>query len=303
MLLRFAKIAGGLRLLIATAAPLVVTSASLLSVRTAAYLVGFGLSSILSIWLPVVATLVALTGAFDGTTDTSICDAYRAEMRRIAEHNEALAAAWAIQYEAYRPSYEAWIVARQAHSDAIYNSGRGACEKICAETSICTIDDGDTCGFSCYYCWRNLADLVDRTSPPMPQPPPYPNYLVPTRTECGSTIPPDCPQAKKVWLQVMWASPGGNASDVKGCFIVAYSQDSRDLPPNIEYNPFLPELFVKNQVANYDLITGNRFFGLDPSSSWKDLDSTEGWDKGYWAAEVVHPECRGWRPGWSLKIK
>jgi hypothetical protein len=302
MLLRFAKVSNGLRLLVSTVAPLVITSASLFSLRTAAYLVGFGLSSILSIWFPIIATLVSLTGAFNSGTDTTACDAYRAEMRRIAQHNEALAAAWAVQYEAYRPSYEAWIVARQAHSDAVYNSGRNACEQICAKTPICTIDDGDTCGFSCYYCWRNLADLVDRTSPPMPEPPPYPNYLVPNRSECGSTIPPDCPEGKKVWLQVFWASPRGNASDAKGCFIVAYSQDSRDLPPVIEYNPFLPEAFVKRQALNYDLIVGDKFAGAD-STAWRDLDSVSGWDKGYWSAEGIDTECRGWRPGWSLKVK
>ena len=89
MLLRFAKLAGGLRLLIATAAPLVVTSASILTVRTAAYLVGFGLGSILSIWAPVVLTLVALTGAFGGSTDTSVCDAYRAELAAIEARNAA----------------------------------------------------------------------------------------------------------------------------------------------------------------------------------------------------------------------
>jgi hypothetical protein len=303
MLIRYAKLAGSLRLLVSTAAPLVTAAISLLSVRSAAYLVGFGLSSILSIWLPIVATLISLTGAFDGNTDTSACDAYRAEMRRIAEYNEALSAAWAIQYEAYRPTYEAWILARQAHSDAVFAAGRGACEEICAATPVCTVNDGETCGFSCYFCWRNLAELDARTAPPMPEPPPYPNYLVPNRSECGSTIPPDCPQAKKVWLQVIWGSPAGNASDAKGCFIVGYSQDSRDLPVNIEYNPYLPQLFVKNQAFSYDLVKGNRFFGLDPSSAWKDLDSVEGWDKGYWSAEIVHPECRGWRPGWSLKIK
>src|SRR4028118_1049016 len=141
MLIRYAKLAGSLRLLISTAAPLVVTFTSLLSVRTAAYLIGFSLSSILSIWLPIVASLISITGAFDGT-DTSVCEAYRAEMRRIAEYNEALSAAWAIQYEAYRPSYEAWVLARQAHSQSVYDSGRGACEKICAETAA------DTCGDS-----------------------------------------------------------------------------------------------------------------------------------------------------------
>jgi hypothetical protein len=46
MLLRFAKLAGGLRLLIVQFAPIVASSTGLLSVRTAAYVVGFTLGSI-----------------------------------------------------------------------------------------------------------------------------------------------------------------------------------------------------------------------------------------------------------------
>lgn len=42
MLLRFAKIAGGLRLLITEAGPIVATSVGLLSARSVAYFVGFG---------------------------------------------------------------------------------------------------------------------------------------------------------------------------------------------------------------------------------------------------------------------
>jgi hypothetical protein len=299
MLLRYAKLVGGLRLLISTAAPLVVTSASLLSVRTVAYLIGFGLSSILSIWAPIVLTLIALTGSFGGNADTSICDAYRAEKRRIAEHNEALSAAWAIQYENYKPSYDAWIIRRNAYYTAAYNANSGACGEVCDDVPKY---DCESCGWLCYFCLRDLRDRIEVGAPKMPVPPPYPNYIVPSYNGCGSEQSPDCLEGKKVWLQVLWATPGGNASDTKGCFIIAYSQDSRDLPVNIEYNPFLPELFVRNQAANYDLIRGNKFFGIN-ATLWKDLDSSAGWDKGYWAAEIVHPECRGWRPGWSLKVK
>jgi hypothetical protein len=42
MLIRYAKLAGSLRLLVSTAAPLLTAAISLLSVRSAAYLVGFG---------------------------------------------------------------------------------------------------------------------------------------------------------------------------------------------------------------------------------------------------------------------
>jgi hypothetical protein len=65
MLLIFAKIAGSLRILVSQAAPIVATSVALLSARTAVYLVGFGLGSIASIWLPIIAVLVSVTGFFD----------------------------------------------------------------------------------------------------------------------------------------------------------------------------------------------------------------------------------------------
>ena len=65
MLLIFAKMAGSLRILGSQAAPIVATSVALLSARTAVYLVGFGLGSIASIWLPIIAVLVSVTGFFD----------------------------------------------------------------------------------------------------------------------------------------------------------------------------------------------------------------------------------------------
>jgi len=64
MLLRFAKIAGGLRILVSQLAPIVATSVGLLSARTAVDIVGFGLGSIASIWLPIIAVLVSVTGFF-----------------------------------------------------------------------------------------------------------------------------------------------------------------------------------------------------------------------------------------------
>lgn len=65
MLLIFAKITGSLRILVSQAAPIVATSVAWLSARTAVYLVGFGLGSIASIWLPIIAVLVSVTGFFD----------------------------------------------------------------------------------------------------------------------------------------------------------------------------------------------------------------------------------------------
>src|SRR4028119_1017439 len=101
MLLRFAKIAGGLRLLITEAGPIVATSVGLLSARSAAYIVGFGLGSILSAWLPIVALLVSITGFFGAEANNPECEAYRAQMRAIDDANQAAFAAWQILSKAY----------------------------------------------------------------------------------------------------------------------------------------------------------------------------------------------------------
>ena len=131
----------------------------------------------------------------------------------------------------------------------------------------------------------------------MPSPPSPP--AVETYPACSS---PNCPPGKKVWTQVIWGSPSGNASDPKGCFIVAYSQDAPTLASKVEYNPFLPKLFVESRAISYYLVNGDRYRALQ-DKDWKNLESVEGWDKGYWRSEVVDPECRGWRPGWSKIVK
>jgi hypothetical protein len=105
-----------------------------------------------------------------------------------------------------------------------------------------------------------------------------------------------------VWTQVIWASPRGNFTDAKGCFIIAYSQDAPTLAPKVEYNPFLPDVFVKSSPISYYLVNGDRYRGLQ-DKEWKNLETVQGWDKGYWRSEVVDPECRGWRPGWSKIVK
>jgi len=96
MLLRFAKIAGGLRLLVVEAAPIVATSVGLLSARSAAYLVGFALGSIASSWLPILALLISVTGFWGAGANTAECEAYRAQMRAIDAANRALAASYQI---------------------------------------------------------------------------------------------------------------------------------------------------------------------------------------------------------------
>ncbi|MEG3842934.1 hypothetical protein [Microcoleus sp. herbarium14] len=120
-----------------------------------------------------------------------------------------------------------------------------------------------------------------------------------TYPACSS---PNCPAGKKTWLQVLWASPTGNFSDSKRCFIAAYSQDAPTLPVKIEYNPFLPETFVRSRAISYYLVDDDLFRGLQ-DKEWRNLESVTGWDKGYWKAEQIDSECRGWRPGWSRKVK
>jgi len=301
MLLRFAKIAGGLRLLVTEAAPLVATSVGLLSARTAAYLIGFGLASIVSSWLPIIALLVSVTGFFNAGSNSAECEAYRAQMRAIDEANRALMAS-------YQTIYAPYLVAANAYNERYMSiltrlspsfNAVEICVYECAET--CGPRSHSSCGFLCWGCMqrvsRDFYDAVNAAAgnPPIPPPPPaYQSYPA-----CSS---PDCLPGKKLWTQVLWASPGGNASEPKGCFIVAYSQDAPTLAPKVEYNPFLPVKFVESQAISYYLVDGDRYRGLQ-DSQWKNLETVEGWDKGYWRSESTHPECRGWRPGWSKIVK
>lgn len=289
MLLRFAKIAGGLRLLIAQSAPLVVTSISLLSVRSAAYLVGFTLGSIGGGWLAIVATLVSIAGFFGVGANTVECEAYRAQMRAIDNANKVAMASYQQQYQiwsntvanSYSLAYNSWY-------RSFYIPCAAACDLAALSCNVAGCDGGSGCRSVC---------LSHSSQPSAPDPPPFPQVI--SYPACSS---PDCPPGKKVWVQVFWASPSGNFSDSKGCFIVAYSQDAPTLPVNIEYNPFLPEQFVRSRAISYYLVDGDRFRGLQ-DNDWKNLESVTGWDKGYWKAEQTDIECRGWRPGWSRKVK
>jgi hypothetical protein len=307
MLLRFAKIAGGLRLLITEAAPLVVVSVSMFSARTAAYVVGFGLGNIASAWLPIIAVLVSVTGLFGAGANTRECEAYRAQMRAIDNANRAAFAAWQILYQAYIDGpYKKYLLEAQAlaarsaalaratcasHSES-YTVCRGG-ELECGLGRSCCLQETYYPRLECEYYWFKVLNtgLIVPTAPALP--------VIQTYPACSS---PNCPPGKKVWVQVLWASPSGNISDSKGCFLVAYSQDAPTLPPNIEYNPFLPKEFVESRAISYYLVDGDRFRGLR-DNDWKNLESVSGWDKGYWKAEHTDTECRGWRPGWSRKIK
>jgi hypothetical protein len=305
MLLRFAKIAGGLRLLITEAGPIVATSVGLLSARSVAYLVGFGLGSIISSWLPIVALLVSITGFFGAGANTPECEAYRAQMRAIDNANRAAMATWQVINKAYiEGPYKNYLLAAQALALSASQQARSLCANE-PETAVCTVCGGGgiqgiTCATGvCYRRGECESKEFNRlnTGLTMPSPPPPP--AVQTYPACSS---PNCPPGKKVWTQVIWASPGGNFTDVKGCFIIAYSQDAPTLAPKIEYNPFLPKLFVESRAISYYLVNGDRYRALQ-DKNWKNLESVEGWDKGYWRSEVVDPECRGWRPGWSKILK
>jgi hypothetical protein len=59
---------------------------------------------------------------------------------------------------------------------------------------------------------------------------------------------------------------------------------------------------VLSRARSYYLVKGDRFRGVN-SSNWRNLESVTGWDRGYWQAESTDPECRGWRPGWSVKVR
>ncbi|MEG4971046.1 hypothetical protein QUB17_33495 [Microcoleus sp. B5-C4] len=230
MLLRFAKLAGGLRLLIAEVAPLVVVSAASLSARSVAYLVGFSLGSIAVTLWPIVAVLVTIAGIINPASQEE-CDNYYAQVAAISQRNsEAL---------------------MKAHYD----------------------------------CWANIGECTEFN----------------VSWETIPCTPPDC-DGKKVWLQTIWASPSEFASQSKGCFLIAYSYEEID-GLKIEYNPFkIPESFLISRALPHQVIAGIKFKQLK-DDEWKDLESVSGWDKGYWSAEFTDVECRGWRPGWSNKVK
>jgi hypothetical protein len=288
MLLRFAKIAGGLRVVVTEAGPIIVTSVGLLSARSVAYFVGFTLSSIVSAWLPIIATLISVAGFFNAGSNTPECEAYRAQMRSIDAANRAALTIYQPNYQIwYENNQKPWYAAKIAYEIPRMRAAFQACS-----VGICEID---TIGFLCADCIRWAQEITYPV--PAPVPPPAPKFQ--TYPACSA---PNCPPGKKVWTQVLWASPNENFTEAKGCYIVAYSQDAPNLPVKIEYNPFLPKLFVESRALSYYLVNGDRYRGLQ-DNKWKNLESVQGWDKGYWRSEVTDPECRGWRPGWSRIVK
>jgi hypothetical protein len=254
MLIKFAKIAGGLRLLTLEAAPLVAVSVGMISARTVAYLVGFGLGSIGGGWLAIIAVLVSVTGFFGAGANTAECEAYRAQMRAIDNANRVAMANYFILYKDFMDGpYENYLTAARALALASAQQAQSICANQVESRPCIVCGGGGIQGFSCTstVCYPrnecqdyNFNLLNTGLIPPaIPSPPQYQTYPA-----CSS---PDCPPGKKVWTQVIWGSPSGNFSDSKGCFIVAYSQDAPDLPANIEYNPSLPKPFVQSRAISY----------------------------------------------------
>src|SRR4028118_1464165 len=177
MLLRFAKIAGGLRAIITESGPLVATSVALLSARSVAYFVGFTLGSIVSGWLPIIATLISVAGFFNAGSNTPECEAYRAQMRAIDAYNRALMASYQLTLAPY-------IAAANAYSLRYMNALKSLapsynalelCKWHCAE--VCTPRSHTTCGFLCSSCYRRVSDdyyaaaRAAAGNPPVPPPP------------------------------------------------------------------------------------------------------------------------------------
>src|SRR4028118_2084122 len=142
MLLRFAKIAGGLRLLITEAGPIIGTSVGLLSARSVAYIIGFGLGSIVSSWLPIIALLVSITVFFCAGANTPECEAYRAQMRAIDDANRAAFAAWQVINKAYiEGPYKNYLLAAQALALSAAQQSKSMCANE-PETAVCTVCGG-----------------------------------------------------------------------------------------------------------------------------------------------------------------
>jgi hypothetical protein len=230
MLLRFAKIAGILRLVISEVGSIAGTSIGLLSARSVAYFVGFGLGSIASAWLPIVAVLISITGFFNAGANTPEGQAFRAQMRAIDNANRAALAAWQIVNKVYIDgSYKNYLIQAQQLALSAARSAKATCASY-PESRGCVVCAG-SCRFGRSCCVSTMCyprsdcegsefkRLNTGLNPPIP--PTYPTLQ--TYPACSS---PNCPPGKKVWTQVIWGSPSGNFTDAKGCFIVAYSQDA-----------------------------------------------------------------------------
>lgn len=303
LIFKVAKLAGGLRLLLMESAPLVAGFIGLLGARTAAYLVGFGLGSIGAGWLAIIATLISVTGFFNAGANNTQCEAYRAQMRAIDNANRVAMAAYQATYKSYIDGpYQNYLIQLNQFTAQAHSTAASACASLpYSEVRLfCDYHIGGGCSYGTVYprsaCEYDKFNQIMASAPSsnFPLPPQFQSYPA-----CSS---PNCPPGKKVWTQVLWGSPTGNFVDSKGCFIVAYSQDAPTISANIEYNPFLPKDFVRSRAISYYLVDGDRFRGL-VDNDWKNLESVSGWDKGYWRAEQTDSECRGWRPGWSRKIK
>jgi hypothetical protein len=202
------------------------------------------------------------------------CEAYCDRRRAIDNANPVPMANYKLIYKSLiEKFYKSYLIQAQQLAIDAARSASATCASLPQTGTQLFCDDRTNnrgCGYSVTYPRSSceFAEAKKITDSLQPQNFPLPPQLQ-TYPACSS---PNCPPGKKVWVQVVWASPSGNFSAPKGCFIIAYSQDAPTLPPKIEYNPFLPEQFVPDRAISYYLVDGDRFRGLRDSdrlsASW-----------------------------------
>jgi hypothetical protein len=139
----------GLRLLISEPGPIVATSVGLLSTRSVAYLVGLGFGSLASIWQPIIALLISLTGAFNAGSNTPECEAFRAQMRAIYDANRAALASGQIVYKAFLDCpYKNYLSQAQALALQAARSASATCAGY-AESRPCVVCGNCSSSNSC----------------------------------------------------------------------------------------------------------------------------------------------------------
>lgn len=266
----------GLRLAIATAGQIVAVGISSLSVRTAAYILGFTLGSISPFILPIISLLATLSGLFSDSClsveQLAIIDNQNQAL--INTYNSQLAT-WNTGYQAYLRDYR--IAYQQAYQQW-YDVYAGSC-----------VEGMTICG-----------GFPGITYPPYPAPPTYP---ILKQYPAHAATDPTCKYPRKVWLQTIWASTDDNFITLKACWLIAYSWDKRYNKIEIKYNPYnIKESFLLSRALNPDLVNGSRLKDFK-NSDWKNLETPSGWDKGYWLSEKTDPDCKGWQPSWLNQIK
>ncbi|MDB9510467.1 hypothetical protein PN499_04645 [Kamptonema animale CS-326] len=265
----------GLRLAIATAGQIVAVGIAGLSVRTAAYILGFSLGSISPFILPIISLLATLSGLFSDS-----CLSVE-QLAIIDNQNQALINTYNSQYAAWNVGYQNWLaadrIARQEAYQRWYDTFAGTCVE---GMTICS-----------WFSWSSSYSVPPPTYPNLK---PYPGH---------AATDPNCKYPRKVWLQAVWAATDDNFVTPKACWLIAYSWDKRYNKVEIKYNPYkIKDSFLLSRALKPDLVKGDRLKAFK-TSDWKNLETPSGWDKGYWLVEQTDVECRGWQPSWLNPVK